>query len=134
MEYVTYTYTWDEGIRQFQLIYAPTRLAVEGNVASEQHLYAIPSLEAKVSETMPANASFAIIKSYENIVQSNNEAMRVEPWLLVQNGDQQGYLPAASVAFPSSEHGEILQNYYKNPPLHKGKLKSTTTFVKVANK
>ena len=134
LEYVTYTYTWDEGVRLFQLIYAPTRMTVEGNVASEQHLYAIPSLEAKISETMPPNTSFAIIKSYENITQHSNETMSVEPWLLVQNGEQQGYLPAAAVTFPSSEHGTILQNYYKNPPLNKGKQKSTATFVKIANK
>jgi hypothetical protein len=131
MEYVTYTYTWDEGLRQFQLIYPPTRMTVEGNVAAEQHLYAIPSLEAKVSETMPPNTSFAIIKGFENIVQNADATLRVEPWLLVQYGDQQGYLPAASVTFPSSEHGAILQSYYKNPPLYKGKQKSTATFVKV---
>jgi hypothetical protein len=131
MEYVTYTYTWDEGLRQFQLIYTPTRMTVEGNVLAEQHLYAIPSLEAKVSETMPPKTSFAIIKSFENIVQNADASLHVEPWLLVQYGDQQGYLPAAAVTFPSSEHGAILQTYYKNPPLYKGKQKSTATFVKV---
>ena len=131
LEYVTYTYNWDEGKRQFLTLYSPTRMAVEGVVDSTQTLYDAPTIERKSTGSIAAKSHFAIVKSFEDFIIDNGKAVGVAPWLMIHYEGKNAYLPASKVLFPSSEHASILQLYYKSPPLYKGKQKTIGQFVTI---
>jgi len=121
MEYVTYTYLWNDNFQNYQPLYEESRTYVTGSIKAKKG-YALrrePSYLAEVVEQLSNNVPLTIIKHYEKIIKRQEEKIAVPYlWVKTQNGNY-GYIHADQVQFQEVEHAHLLNSYYQDPPLLK---------------
>jgi len=131
MEYATYTYVWSKAQQSYKLLYEESRSALEGTLNAEKG-YALrrePSFLAESIEQVPNGAALKIIKHYEKIIKQNGKKVLI-PYLYVKtDAGNYGYLHADKVLFNNQEYADLLQQFYKNPPLLKENWTSDATFL-----
>jgi len=131
MEYVTYTYVWEEQAQKFQPLYEESRTYLEG-LLKDAKGYALrrePSFLGEVVEQLSVNAPLTIIKHYEKIIKRKDKKV-VIPYLYVKTAkDNYGYLHADKVQFIKSEHASLLHQFYQDPPLLKEDWTSNNSFL-----
>ena len=131
MEYATYTYVWSVAEQSYQLLYEESRAALEGVLQSKKGyvLRREPSFLAEAVEHLPNEAPLIIIKHYEKIIKRNDKKVLI-PYLYVKTpAGNYGYLHADKVRFNNQEYAEVLQQFYKNPPLLKENWASDAAFL-----
>lgn len=131
MEYATYTYVWSEAQQSYKLLYEESRTYLEGtlNAAKGYALRREPSFLAETVEQLPNEAPLTIIKHYEKIIKQKGKKVMV-PYLYVKtSAGNYGYLHADKVLFNNPEYANLLQAFYKNPPLLKEHWTSDEAFL-----
>lgn len=130
IEYVTYTYIWDELQQNYQPLYEESRTYLQGTLQEEKYaLRREPSYLGEVVEHLTENAPLTIIKHYEKIIKRKDKKV-VVPYLYVKTSKgNYGYLHADKVKFLQTEHAALLNEYYQNPPLLKSDWTSNTHFL-----
>lgn len=132
IEFVTYTYAWDNRKKMFVQFYRENRNALKGIVSNPKiFLKSEPSFLSEKIEKLKPNTPFIIIKHFEKVFMQNGKK-KISPYLYVQskNGNR-GYIRGKVVHFLNTEHADVLHNYYKKPPLSKTELKSGKVFLKI---
>ena len=134
MEFVTYTYKWDERISAYHTLYEESRSAPEAGIRKAGIMLSEePSVTSKKRGLIQRSDQLQVIKHNEAF-KSRSGKKFVENYLFVKlpNG-KTGYVPANQIGFLNSEHAALLNKYYKNTPIHKSKWKSNQTFLKIVS-
>ena len=131
MEYVTYTQLWDESVQNYQPLYEESRSYLSGivNAANGYALRREPSYLGEVVEKVSNSAPLVIIKHYEKIIKRKGQKVVVPYFYVKTEQGNYGYIHADKVQFVNMEHADLLQTYYRNPPLLKSDWTSTAPFV-----
>lgn len=132
LEYVTYSFVWNEQQKKYLSIYEESRTYIVGKVKTEKgFLRTEPSYLSEVAEKLPPFAEVKIIQHFEKRINRRGET-KVVPYLYVQSlAGHYGYIHAKDVEFQNTEHASILNQFYKNPPLNKKDWKVNTPFLTV---
>ncbi len=132
MEFVTYSYQWDEHTNSYYQLYEETRTAVKATTRfNGVHLKTAPNIAASNVRIMRSNELFRVIKHHEKFLLHNGKKIIDNYLYVVLPSGEKGYLPANKVAFTETEHAELLLEYYYQPPLHKNDWKTEKPFVKI---
>ena len=132
LEFVTYTYAWNNRKKKFVQFYQKNQNALKGIVYNPKiFLKSEPSFLSKKIENLKPNVPFTVIKHFEKVFIQNGEK-KISPYLYVQsvNGNR-GYIRGKVVHFLNTEHSKILFDFYQKPPLSKAKLKTNKLFLKI---
>jgi len=131
MEYVTYTYVWSKAQQSYQPLYEESRTYIEGTLNAEKGyvLRREPSFLAEIVEEIPNGATLKVVKHYEKIIKQSGKKVLI-PYLYVKSkAGNYGYLHADKVQFNNQEYANLLQQFYKNPPLLKENWTSDAAFL-----
>ena len=132
MEYVTYTYVWNERRSSFELIYPETRdYIVGGCKLPNVSVYKEPSMSSQRILEITPFTKLKVIKHFETIGK-NSGTKRITPFFLVRltNG-KEGFVKAAEIGIVNIEHADLLNRFYNNPPLSKTDWKAENSFLKI---
>jgi len=132
IEFVTYTYAWDNRKKKFVQFYRENRNALKGIVSqSKIFLKSEPSFLSEKIEKLAPNDPFVIIKHYEKVFMQNGKK-KISPYLYVQSTKgNRGYIRGKVVHFLNTEHAEVLHDFYQKPPLSKTELSTDKIFLKI---
>ncbi len=130
MEYVTYTYIWNDRKNNFELMYPKTRdYIVGGSKMPNVSVYKEPSFSSPRLLGITPFTKLKIIKHFETI-DKYGSTKKVVPYFLVRltNG-KEGFVKAADIGIVQIEHADLLNRFYNNPPLSKTDWKTDASFV-----
>ena len=132
MEYVTYTYIWNERKNSFELIYPETRdYIVGGGKMPNISVYKEPSLSSNRLFEITPFTKLKIIKHFETI-DKYGSTKKITPYFLVRlSNGKEGFVKAKDIGIVNIEHAELLNQFYNNPPLSKTDWKSEKSFLKI---
>jgi len=87
MEFVTYTFAWDNRKKRFVQFYKENRNALKGITTQPKiFLKSEPSFLSEKIEKLQPNVPFVIIKHFEKVFMQNGKK-KISPYLYVQSGD-----------------------------------------------
>ncbi len=131
LEYVTYSFVWDNGKKAFEPFYKESRAPVSGIVTKKVTLNKGPSVSSEKLAIIPVDDKVLIIKHFDAL-KSEKGVKKVENWLYVKHpSGVYGYMNADDLVFKNVEHAPVLKNYYSKTPLLKQDWKSDAPFVTV---
>ncbi len=133
IEYVTYTYSWNQRTKQYQMLYEESRTGPvvttkKDNIA----LLDQPSLLAKSLGSLSMSDRLELIKVHERKVIEDG-VQKVSPYFFVQlkNGTT-GFVKAQAIQFKDIEHATLLNKYYqKSATPNLREWKSKESFLKI---
>ncbi len=130
LEYVTYTFQWNEGLDLYQPIYEISRTPVLAKIKYlGLTLLEKPDIYSRRFKKLNPNADLIIIKHHERKAKTGQQR-HLLTYLLVQTPTgEQGYILADKVNFQQMEHASLLEKYYSNPPANKTSWTSSQSFV-----
>ncbi|MEM1320662.1 MAG: hypothetical protein AAGG75_10430 [Bacteroidota bacterium] len=132
MEYVTYTYIWDDRVNSFRLLYDQTRTApIAGVKQFGLAVQETPKLSSQRGSIVQLEEPVEVIKHFEKYVLERGQKKLQHYFYVRLPSGEQGYLPAAFVGFVDMEHAELLNQYYEQPPLTKSEWSSQESFLKI---
>lgn len=132
MEYVTYTYAWNERTKQYRMIYDESHTAPV--VGSKKDILVIkdePSLIGKRVATANQSDRIEIIKHHERTVIENGEKKTTLYFYVRLKDGTNGYVEASEVGFIDIEHALLLNCYYSSPNSVPAEWRTTKFFLKV---
>jgi hypothetical protein len=115
MEYVTYTYSWNERTKQYRVIYEESHTTPV--VGSRKGLIVIkdePSIIGKRVATANQSDRIEVIKQHERTVLENGVKKTTLYFYVKLKDGTNGYIEADKVGFIDIEHAELLNYYYKS--------------------
>ncbi len=131
LQYVTYSFIWNNGKKAFEPFYKESRTPVSGIVIRKITLNKVPSVSSEKAATILADDKVLIIKHFDAL-KSEKGIKKVENWLYVKHlSGVYGYMNADDLVFKNVEHATVLKNYYSKTPLLKQDWKSDAPFVTV---
>jgi len=132
LEYITYTYIWDERVNSFRLLYEKSHsppIAGVRNIGLA--LQKAPKLSAARGSVVAINQPIEIIKHYEKFILERG-VKKIESYFYVHLGaGEYGYLPAKFVGLVDIKHANLLNQYYSNTPLAKSEWTSPDDFFEI---
>jgi hypothetical protein len=133
MEYVTSSMVWDAKTQSFKTFYKETRTALTGcSRLQNSVLKSAPNVDSTTIRNLSSTDKLLIIKHSEDIALMNGEKEWQHFLYVKHSSGTYGYVRARDILFKNVEHGELLQQYYRNPPLSKSEWKPANLhFVKV---
>jgi hypothetical protein len=133
LEYVTYSYQWDNRTNSYYQIYEESRTPVQASMRFNGiYLKASPELTGKSIRIVQRTEALQVVKHHEAFYQSDSGKKKMDNYLyVVLSSGEKGYVSADKVMFFNTEHAEVLLEYYYNAPLHKDEWKSAQSFVKI---
>ncbi|MFK7809848.1 MAG: hypothetical protein AB8F74_18725 [Saprospiraceae bacterium] len=133
MEYVTYSFQWDDRSSSYYKIYEESRTPVSASMRFNGiFLKSAPTLTGGNIRIIQRTEPLKVVKHYETFRKTGAEKKVMDNYLYVVLPDgQQGYVSANKVVFSNTDHAEVLLEYYYQAPLHKNSWKSEEGFVKV---
>jgi len=132
MEYVTYSYIWDDKLNNFEILFeetrtTPTVIAKNGGMSIKDQ----PSLSGSTVKFANSSEHLKVIKHFEKAVLMAGQK-RFDNFLYVQHpSGQRGYVNAKNVKFVNTYHNDVLSAYYENTPASKNDFKTNIPFIKV---
>ena len=132
MEFVTYTYQWDERRKQYLPLYEESRSCPTATVSfNGLYLREKPSRGARRVGAVQQKETVKVIRHHEKYVLIGGQKKMI-PYLYVQNkAGKTGYIEAEYLEFIYSEHAELLASFYKNPPLVKKEWSTEKKFTRI---
>ena len=131
LEYVTYSFIWDNLKRLFQPLYPESRAPISGIIKRNLSLRKTPSVSAEKIASLTADDKVLIIKHFETL-KSDKGMKKIDNWFYAKHpSGVYGYLHAEDVVFKNIEHNNVLKTYYEKTPLLKQDWKSTAAFLTV---
>lgn len=132
LEYVTYSFVWQEATQTYQSLYEESRTAVEGKLIPEKgFLRSAPTYLSEVVEKLDPATTVKVVQHFEKIITQRGEK-KVIPYLYVQSPTgNYGYIHAKDLQLQVGEHAAILNRFYKNPPLNKQDWTIDTNFLTI---
>ncbi|MEM6317075.1 MAG: SH3 domain-containing protein [Bacteroidota bacterium] len=130
MEYVTYSFVWEDGLQQYIPLYEKSRTYVAAELQTERgYLRTAPSYLSDIAEKLPVNAKLSVIQHFEKVITQRGK-QKLVPYLYVQSeAGNYGYIHARDVSLKVGEHGPLLNQFYQAPPLNKTDWTPDTNFL-----
>ena len=130
MEFVTYTYVWDERKKMLKPIYQENRTTPFAKVNSSNiWIKDAPNEWGNRIVRLSPNDKLEVIKHHEKYALKQGKKV-VDIHLLVRTpAGKIGYVSARNVQFILSSHAKLLNQFYSNPPLSKSNWQSTENFI-----
>lgn len=130
IEYVTYTFQWNERANQFQPLYETSRTPLIAQVRSSGlTLLEKPTFVAKRLAVIPENTPVKVIKHHEKRVRTGRKTQLINYFLVQLDTGEQGYVLADRFEFLYTEHADLLEKFYNHPPVDKSQWQSSQPFV-----
>jgi len=109
IEYVTYSFVWQEARQTYQALYEESRTTVEGTLLPEKgFLRSEPTYLSEVVEKLAPKTTLKVVQHFEKIITQRGE-QKVVPYLYVQSpAGNYGYIHAKDVKLEVGEHATIL--------------------------
>ncbi|MCB0661445.1 MAG: hypothetical protein KDC24_01800 [Saprospiraceae bacterium] len=123
VDFVTYTYTWNQDNQKFDLLYAPTRSKVSGRlIFPDTWMRDQPGNYGRRKLTL----QYAEVVNVKELVSNDDTAQN--DWFLIEidNGDT-GYIPANALMLRQTVHAGIINAYYN------GQTQTNRKFVELEN-
>lgn len=132
LEYVTYSFVWQEATQTYQPLYEESRTVIEGKLIREKgFLRSEPTYLSEVVEKLAPQSTLKVVQHFEKII-TQRGIKKIVPYLYVQSSNgNYGYIHAKDVQLQVGEHAPILNNFYKNPPLSKQNWDLDTNFLSI---
>ena len=131
LEYVTYSFVWDNTKRNFQPFYKESRAPLSGSIKKTLTLRKAPSVNSEKIATLPADDKVLIIKHFDAL-KSEKGVKKIDNWLYIKHPSGiYGYIHADDVVFKNIEHAAVLKAYYDKTPLLKQDWTSEAVFLSV---
>jgi hypothetical protein len=132
LEYVTYTYQWNEQLKKYQILYAESRTSPQAHPHDNKvDVKKDPSYLGKVICVVNKTDKLQVIKHFERYVLENGKK-KIVPYLYVKlPSGNFGYIMADEIDFINIEHANLLHKYYQLKPLTKGEWSSDEQFLKI---
>ena len=132
LEYVTFTYQWDEQNKKYQILYGPSKISPQAQpIRNKIKVKNEPSYLGKVVCVIDPKDKLQVIKHYERFVLDNGKK-KIVPYLYIKlPSGNYGYIMADEVDFLNIEHAKLLKEYYQLKPLTKDEWKSDEQFLKI---
>ena len=131
LEYVTYSFVWDNARRSFQLFYKESRTPLNGSLKKNLTLRKAPSVNSEKLATLANDDKVLIIKHFDAL-KSEKGVKKVDNWLYIKHPSGiYGYVHADDIVFKNIEHAAILKEYYNKTPLLKQDWTSNAVFLTV---
>ncbi len=132
MEYVTYTFQWNEGLDLYQPIYETSRTPILAKIKYVGlTLLKKPDLYSQRYKKLDPNANLIIIKHHERKARTGQKKHMLTYFLVQAPTGEQGYILADKVNFQQMEHAALLERYYSHPPTDKTYWSSSQSFVTI---
>ncbi len=129
LEYVTYSYVWDNAKKSFEIFYKESRTPLNSILTLKTTLYKTPSVSGDKIAVLDPDEKVITIKHFD-LIKSEKGVKKIENWLYVKHPSGiYGYIRAENAYFKNIEHAEVLKDYYNKPPLLKLDWKSDSVFV-----
>ena len=130
LEYVTYTLQWNEGLDLYQPIYETSRTPIFAKIKYVGlTLLEKPNIESRRYKQLDPNSNLIVIKHYERIATTGSQNHQMTYFLVQAPTGDQGYILADKLNFQETEHADLLEKYYLNPPNKKTNWNSAKSFV-----
>ena len=130
LEYVTYTLQWNEGLDLYQPIYETSRTPIFAKIKYVGlTLLEKPNIESRRYKQLDPNSNLIVIKHYERIATTGSQKHQMTYFLVQAPTGEQGYILADKLNFQETEHADLLEKYYLNPPNKKTNWNSAKSFV-----
>ena len=131
LEYVTISQVWNKTTKSFKSLYAESHSPLVGYPREPTAIRTTPSVSGIIQGNIKPEDRLTVVKHFENIVIEKNKK-RIDTWLFVKHPTGvYGYVLANQIKFKNTEHADLLEQYYKNPPLEKKDWLSDMPFVSV---
>ncbi|HHS95314.1 MAG TPA: SH3 domain-containing protein [Phaeodactylibacter sp.] len=132
LEYVTYSFHWDDRSNSFYRIYDESRSPVKASMRFNGiYLKNSPKLTGKNIRIVKRTELFTVVKHHENFIKNSSGKKVMDNYLyIVLPSGEKGYVSADKVAFANTYHADVLIQYYRQAPLHKNDWKYSGDFVK----
>lgn len=132
MEFVTYTYIWNKRSKTYKKFYDESRMAPKVTAKSNSlRLSTTPTGGQWKRIDVPTNTTLNVIKHYEKSVIENGRKVNRNFFYLSAGTGIKGYVSAEAVQFTGTQHTDLLNRYYRNPPASKANWKSNDQFLKI---
>lgn len=130
LEYVTYTYIWNNYQNRFLPVYEESHTLPRAEVkVKSASLLTKPNQNASTTDKVYQNELLRVIQHFERFTKSGTKKV-IEQYLYVQKADgRTGYIRANQIKFVDNEHAALLNRYYNNPPLSKMDWRAKAEFV-----
>jgi hypothetical protein len=132
MEAVTFTYIWNKQLRKFTMLYDisrtnpicnPTKIVIS--------LYEKPNPKSTIIDNILQKTDLQAIKHYDFFIQEKQVIQSV-PYIFVRTASgKMGYVLAKEVQFGIVGYSNVVNKFYRNPPVSKGDWKVEDLFVVV---
>jgi len=130
LEYVTYTFQWNEGLDLYQPIYELSRTPILAKIKYVGiTLLEKPDIFSRRYKKLAPNANLIVIKHHERKAKTGQQKHMLTYFLVQAPTGEQGYILADKLNFQETEHASLLERYYSNPPASKAKWTSSQSFV-----
>ena len=132
LEYVTYTFQWNEGLDLYQPIYEPSRTPIFAKIKYVGlTLLEKPDLSSRRYKQLDPNADLIVIKHHERKATTGQQKHMLTYFLVKAPTGEQGYILADKLNFQETEHAALLEKYYLHPPTNKTDWNSSQSFVTI---
>ncbi len=133
MEYVTYSYEWDDRSNSYYQIYEESRTPVSASLRFNGiYLKENPKMTGTNIRIIQRTESLKVVKHHEVFAKNSAGKKVMDNYLyVVLPSGEKGYVSADKVVFANTDHATVLLEYYYESPLHKSEWKSSESFVKI---
>lgn len=130
MEYVTYSYLWDDQSKAYTALYEESRTWVEGQLKLDKgFLRDKPSYLSGINEKLAPKSRLKIIQAFQKSITQRGQ-QKIVPYLYVQSErGNYGYIHAKDVQFINNEYSFLLTHYYQNIATDKNATPRDSTFL-----
>ncbi len=133
VEYVTYTYSWNERTRQYRMMYKESRTApVLGARRDMLVIKEEPSVIGKPITTIGRSDRMELIKQHDRSVLENGVKKSVPYFYVKLKDGRSGFVEAEHVGFIDIEHTPVLNSYYQSQETAIEKWKTEYFFLTIS--
>ncbi|MEM9916503.1 MAG: hypothetical protein AAF990_00325 [Bacteroidota bacterium] len=136
LEYVTYTYLWDERRSTLVPFYKESRSTPFGRATRQGiSLWNNPSVNGRRLASLSPEQQLQIIKHIEKSSPGQRATNESTHFLYVKTPDgRSGYVLAELLRFVQTDHASLLEAYYKQEKPSKSDWQSDKSFLKIVSK
>lgn len=130
LEYVTYTYFWEERTKKYELLYGESRTVPKGKIKkTASFLLEQPFANASPIDAMPQGTSLHLIKDCATVTMKNGQQEKQHYFYVRLKTGETGFVPANAIDFGGIEHATLLEQFYAAPPKNLLNWKTDIVFL-----
>ncbi len=118
MEYVTYTYAWDQGTSRFETLYEPSRTSpIVKPLGNNLDLFPGPGLNQTIGK-VGTRETLKVLGQEEKYVKVGDQVTKKIYFLVKTFDDKKGFIESTNVKFVENDYSKALNMYYHQPAVN----------------